>query len=83
MMYGLCNGYDGWGVGSPIGWIGGGIMMIVMMAAMIVFIMWVVRAMNGTHPHHGGSQAMAILKERYAKGEITKKQFEEMKEDIR
>jgi len=59
-------------------------MMVIMMAAMIVFIVWVVRTLgDNNHPQHGNSSALTILKERYAKGEITKKQFEEMKEDIR
>ena len=30
-MYGLYNGYDGRGAGSPVGWVGGGIMMVIMM----------------------------------------------------
>ena len=77
----MMNGfyYDGlsWGFG---GWL--------MMVAMIIFwaliIMFVVRLVNGSRdgghrdaPRAG--RAMDLLKERYVKGEIEKKEFEEKK----
>jgi len=58
-------------------------MMIVMMVAIAVFIVGVVRMLDDKHPQHDSSQALAILKERYARGDITKERFEEMKKDIR
>lgn len=82
MMYRLYDGYEGWSIGGPVGWFGGGIMMIVMMVLIIALIIWAVRAAEGNHSH-SSSHALAILKERYARGEITKSQFEEMKKDIR
>jgi len=80
MTYGLYNGYDGWSVGSMMGWFGGGIMMILFWAAAIYFIVWLVRGnkMNGAD----NKKALEILKERYAKGEIEKKEFEEKKRDL-
>ncbi len=81
MMYGLYDGYGGWGAGSMMGWVGGGIMMIVFWALLIALIVWVVREAGGRNSHHG-SQALNILKERYAKGEISKEEFETKKKDI-
>ena len=37
---------------------------------------------RGSHHHLLGDRSMEILKERYAKGEITKEQFETMKKDL-
>jgi len=81
MMYGFYDGYGGLGGGSMMGWFGGGIMMIVFWALLIALIVWIVREVNGKSSR-SGSQALDILKERYAKGEIDKKEFESMKKDI-
>ena len=78
MMYGL---YDNYGWGSMMGWFGGGIMMIIFWAAIIFFIVWLVKEARGDHKSQSKS-ALDILKERYAKGEIDKKEFEEKKKDL-
>ncbi len=76
MMYGL-NGY-GWD--SMMSWFGGGIMMIVFWTAVIYFIVWLVR--NDKINSKDNNAALNILKERYAKGEMDKKEFEEKKKDL-
>jgi len=82
MMYGFYDGYGGWGAGSMMGWFGGGIMMIVFWALFIALIVWIVREV-GVRSTHSNSSALDILKERYARGEITKEQFETIKKDIK
>ena len=81
MMYGFYNDYWGWGAGNMMGWFGGGIMMIIFWVLFIVLIVWAVREFGGRNasPH---SRALDILKERYAKGEISKEEFESKKKDV-
>ena len=74
MMYSLYN--YGW-----MGWLGGGIMMIAFWVLFIALIVWVVREVSGKNTNNG-SDALRILKERYAKGEINKEEFESKKRDI-
>ena len=76
-MYGIYNGYGGYG--NMMGWFEGGIMMILFWVLAIIFIVWIVREISGKNSK---SSALEILKERYAKGEIDKKEFEEKKKDL-
>ena len=80
-MYGLYNGYEGWGIGNMMGWFGGGIMMVAFWVLLIALIVWVIREIGGKNSR-SNSNALEILKERYAKGEIDKKEFEEKKKDL-
>ena len=79
MMYGF-NGDYGWGVGSMMGWFGGGLMMLAFWALLIAAIVWLVRELRGQAG--GDSRALEILKERYAKGEMSKEEFEAKKKGI-
>ena len=81
MMYGIYNGYDSWGVGNMMGFFGGSIMMIVFWVLLVAFIVWMVREVDNKNSR-SSSNALEILKERYAKGEISKEEFEEKKKDL-
>ncbi len=75
-------GYPGYGYGAG-GWIGFGMMMffgLIFLVGIVVFVLWLARmGQHGpTARHSGTSAACDIAKQRYAKGEITKEQFEEI-----
>ena len=75
-----------YGYGAGWGWtIGGWIMMVVFWGLVIVGIVALVRAMSdrGAAAQPKGSETpVEILRRRYAAGELTKEQFEEMKQNV-
>jgi len=72
----------GWGMG----WLGMIFMMafwILVIVGLVFLIKWLIQSTRGAKEvGHGTSRALEILKERYARGEITKEEFEQMKKDI-
>ena len=84
MMWGWPNMMGGYSGG--MGWIGmilGFIFFIAIIIGIILFIIWLVkRTTHSTAEPKTGSKALEVLKERYARGEITKEQYEEIKKGI-
>jgi putative membrane protein len=72
----MMMGYD---YGSAMGWVAI-FMMALFWVALILFIIWLAKELRGGRDDR--SKAIDILKERYAKGEITKEEFEQKKRDI-
>jgi len=80
MMWGFGNNPMGLG----FGWFGGISMLIfwiLIITGIAVLIRWLI--MGPSHCIHGQSRTpLDILKERYAKGEISKEEFDKMKKDL-
>ncbi|MDD5415414.1 MAG: SHOCT domain-containing protein [Candidatus Daviesbacteria bacterium] len=79
-------GYNG-GWGNMMGWGGfgfGWIFMIIFWILIILGVVALVRYLGGTKQSSTDQDKapLEILKERYAKGEIDKKEFEEKKKDL-
>lgn len=70
------------------GWgFGGGFMMLLLWAGIILLLVWVVRGFrrgeSGTHDQaRTNNKALDILKERYAKGDIEKEEYEAKRKDL-
>jgi putative membrane protein len=81
-------GYYGWNTFhqmSGVGWLVGILFWVVLIILVVGLIKWYI---SGTSKDHGSKiedgegKPLDILKERYAKGEITKREFLDMKKDI-
>ena len=67
-----------YGYYGHMGWFGP-LFSVIFWVAVVWFIVWFVRHARGPSI---AENPMDILRLRYAKGELTKKQFDEMKKDI-
>jgi len=81
MMWGNTMGW-GWG------WGGGGLFVLIHMlwwalviVGIVVLVRWVSFA-GGRSRHFGEDRALSILRERYARGEIDKAEFDARKKDL-
>ncbi len=70
---GMNGNYGGWEI----------FMMLFWLVILIVVVLSVVRILKNHESNtSNGSGSIDIVKERYAKGEITKEQFEQLKKDL-
>ena len=86
------GGYGGWHMGpgmmdGGMGWFGGIFMIlfwVLVIVGLVFLIKWLVQNTRGESgsAERGVSRAVDILKERYARGEINKQEFEEKKRDL-
>src|SRR5215831_12294606 len=56
-----------------------------LIAALVFFIRWLITAGGREHQavaEHGAESALDILKKRYARGEISKAEFRDMRQDL-
>ncbi len=85
MMWGWPNMMGGF-FGGGMGWTGiilGFIFFILIIIGIILLMVWLIkRTTHSGIEYKTGSKALDILKERYAKGEITKDQYESIKKDL-
>jgi putative membrane protein len=73
----------GWWEGSSMPWFGmilGPIMMIALIAVAVLLVVWAVRAFGPASSGPADSRPLDMLKQRYARGEIDRAEFEERKQ---
>ena len=71
----------GWG-----GWLIGGLLMLLVLGAFVTLVYFLIRNSNSNHSSNrqGGTSnnALEILKQRYARGDISKEEYETVRTDL-
>lgn len=80
MMGGMMGGY------GPLGWIPNFILAIALIAGVVLLIIWLVRRVSREQVAglnlHENKQPKDILQERYARGEISRDEYQQILADI-
>jgi putative membrane protein len=73
-----------WYMHQGMGWwmVFGGILMILFWGGLIALIVWGISRLTKRGVMGGKPTPLDIAKERYARGEITKEQYEQIKKDL-
>lgn len=71
------------GAGWWWGWGFGGIFMILFWVGLVALIVWVVMKLSKGGETSSKKDPLDIAKERYAKGDISKEEFEQIKKDLK
>jgi putative membrane protein len=74
MMYGSHFGM-GWMLFNLVFW-------VFIIACSVLLVMWLVEKSGKRKRGQGDDSALEIVNKRYARGEITKEQYDDMKKDI-
>ncbi|SDF42607.1 SHOCT domain-containing protein [Sporolituus thermophilus] len=76
----------GYGFGGPLGWLGMGFGLIIHLAFAALIVMaavWMFKAVfRDGQQANKSTRAVEILKERYARGEITNEEYQRMKKEL-
>lgn len=77
-------GYGGWGMMGPFGWIGS--LLFLLLIVLGIIYLWraleLGQGFKGSQGALGKEKALDIARERYARGEISKEEFEQLKRDL-
>ena len=73
-----------WDVSSGMGWwmMFGGLWMLIFWGGLIALIVWGITKLSGRGGTTSKHDPLDVAKDRYAKGEITREEFEQLKKDL-
>lgn len=78
----MMGGWHGDGRWEPWRFLVGLIPMVVILGGLAAFLLWALGRTQSTPPGSGEPTARDLLDARYARGEITREQYQQMREDI-
>ncbi len=82
MMGNMMGGYGTYGFGyDPLGAVLSLVSWALIIGGIVLLVVWLVRN-AGKAPGASSESAVDVLKVRYARGEITKKQYDDIKRDL-